>query len=149
MAKRLGLDAGFVFHEKFPDEVIPRLGPLDFAFIDASHLFDLTLMEFVLVDRKLKVGGVVGFHDLWMPSLQKLVRFILGNRSYRLINRRPLPPVSLPKRLVLRALNSNQKFQRYFSRNLLDPFSAMGIPNLVLFEKMQDDQRDWRHFADF
>ena len=55
---------------------------VQFAFIDASHLFDLSVLDFTLIDKRLDVGGVVGFHDLWMPSLQKLVRYILTNRDY-------------------------------------------------------------------
>jgi hypothetical protein len=37
------------FYERFPEEVIPQVPNLQFAFVDASHLFDFTLMEFVLI----------------------------------------------------------------------------------------------------
>ena len=79
-----GLSEYLHFHEKYAEDIIPRLPKLQFAFIDSSHLFDLTISEFVLVDKKLAVGGVIGFHDLWMPSLQKVLRYVLANRAYRL-----------------------------------------------------------------
>ena len=80
--------AGFAdrhtFLERFPEEAVPQVPRLQFAFIDASHLFDFTVMEFVLIDKKLDVGGIIALHDLWMPSLQAVVRFILANRDYRI-----------------------------------------------------------------
>jgi hypothetical protein len=69
------------FLERFPEEVVPQLQRLQFAFIDASHLFDFTMMEFVLVDKKLEVGGLIALYDLWMPSLQTVLRFIHTNRG--------------------------------------------------------------------
>ncbi len=82
--ERAGLAHRLHFQEKFPEEIVPALPPLQFVFIDASHLFDISILDFVLADKKLDVGGVVAFHDLWMPSLQKLVRYILANRNYEI-----------------------------------------------------------------
>lgn len=149
MVKRLGLERGFTFHEKFPEEVIPSLDRIDFAFIDASHIFDLSLMEFVLVDKKLSLNGVIGFHDLWMPSLQKLLRYILKNRNYRVINQRNVDQGRGAKGLLTNTLNKSKKLQRYFSSELLEPFSAMGIPNMVFIEKMGNDTREWTYHAKF
>src|SRR4051794_39365798 len=89
--ERAGLAHRLEFHEKFPEEVVPGLPRLQFVFIDASHLFDMSIVDFVLADKKLDVGGVVAFHDLWMPSLQKLVRYILANRSYEIYRAVPAP----------------------------------------------------------
>jgi predicted O-methyltransferase YrrM len=92
--------AGFAgrhtFLEQFPEEVIPQLPRLQFAFIDASHLFDYTVMEFVLVDKQLDVGGIIALHDLGMPSLQAVMRFIRTNRAYD----RPLKMAPGSKRLL-------------------------------------------------
>lgn len=68
------------FYRKFAEEVFPNLSSLHFVFIDSSHLFDLTVTEFVLADKKLDVGGGMAFHDMWMPSLQTFVRYVLANR---------------------------------------------------------------------
>ncbi len=88
--ERAGLAGRVRFSEAFAEEVVPALPRAGFAFIDASHLFDLTLVEFVLVDKRLEVGGVIGFHDLWMVSLQKVARYVLTNRHYRI--REDVPP---------------------------------------------------------
>ena len=85
MVKKAGVEAHFRFHRNFAEEIIPTLPRLQFAFVDASHLFDLSLVEFVLLDKKMDVGGLIGFHDMWMPSLQRLMRYILTNRSYEVV----------------------------------------------------------------
>jgi predicted O-methyltransferase YrrM len=64
MIERAGFASLYTFFERFPEEVIPQLPKLQFAFIDSSHLFDLTIMEFVLIDKKLEPGGITAFHDL-------------------------------------------------------------------------------------
>jgi predicted O-methyltransferase YrrM len=79
--RRAGLIDRTRVHEAFSEEVLPAIPSVDFAFIDGSHLFDHALVDFVLVDRRLAVGGVIGFHDLWMPSLQKVLRYVLTNRT--------------------------------------------------------------------
>lgn len=148
MVRRLGLAEKFQLYEQFPEEVIPTLGQVDFAFVDASHLFDLSLMEFVLIDKKLKVNGVMAFHDLWMPSLQKLLNYILTNRNYRLINGQSLDSKSL-KRTLVRGLNKSKLLQKYLSPELLAPHYMSGIPNMVFLEKLAPDNREWTHHEIF
>lgn len=149
-----GLSKSLRFHEKFPEEVIPHLPRLQFAFIDASHLFDLSISEFVLVDKKLDVGGVVAFHDLWMPSLRKVICFLLANRNYEIV--RPDGEVnssrkraSLPRHLLSRILRMFPKSEMLFSADALTPWVEFGMGNLALLRKTGDDTRDWRHFRQF
>jgi len=157
MAKRAGTDSRLTFYETFPENVIPGLPRLQFAFIDASHLYDLTLMEFVLLDKKLDVGGLIGLHDMWMPSLQKALRYILSNRSYRLYppSGQELAPSIKPgfKRVIKHRaaalLAKMPRSEKIFSPELLRPWSRMQIPNLVLLEKTGEDNRDWRFHERF
>ena len=126
-----GLDKWLDFHEAFPGETIPGFPRLQFAFIDASHLFDLSVLDFVLIDKKLDIGGVVAFHDMWMASLQKLARFILLNRGYRLY----APPGVSPtvprsgwlRRTFVAGLRHLPAAERIFAQELLMPWS--GVPN--------------------
>lgn len=59
MICKAGLADRHTFLERFPEEVIPQLPRLQFAFIDASHLFDLTMMEFVLVVLFLNYNDII------------------------------------------------------------------------------------------
>lgn len=146
MVERSGLGAHFRFYREFPERVIPALDAVQFAFIDASHLFDLTLMEFILVDKKLAVGGVVGFHDMWMPATQRVVRFILQNRKYQLFE--PTGVTTLRQRIggLLRSVPWSH---RIFSQDLLRPVEIASYGNLVLLQKLDEDTRDTRDYAEF
>lgn len=50
-------------------------------FIDGDHRFDNVLVDFFLSDAICLPGGVIVFDDLWMPSIQRVVKFIRSNRS--------------------------------------------------------------------
>jgi predicted O-methyltransferase YrrM len=151
--RRAGLDQRLEFFEKFPEEVFSQFPALQFAFIDASHLFDLSILDFVLVDKRLEVGGVVGFHDLWMPSLRKLIRHILANRAYRL---HPATPQGEPwsvKQKFLSGLatvaKQLPKSDRWLAPEAAKPWHEFHASNLVLLEKIGDDKRDWREHVTF
>jgi predicted O-methyltransferase YrrM len=151
--RRAGLGQRLEFFEKFPEEVFPALPPLQFAFIDASHLFDLSMLDFVLVDKRLEIGGVIGFHDLWMPSLRKLIRHILANRAYRL---HPATPAGEPwsvKQKFLSGLAAVAKrlprSDRWLAPEATKPWHEFHASNLVLLEKIGDDVRDWREHVIF
>jgi hypothetical protein len=149
-----GLQARLRFFEDFPENVVPKLPRLQFGFIDASHLFDLSMLDFVLVDKMLDVGGVLGFHDLWMPSLQKLVRFIISNRAYevyRAPGQLPVVPRLGPLRRAATAIaRVVPRANKVFAPELLRPWAHFGIPgNIALLRKTAEDRRDWRHFVPF
>jgi predicted O-methyltransferase YrrM len=148
-----GLDHRLRFYESFPERVFPELPRVQFAFIDASHLFDLSMLDFVLVDKLLDVNGVVALHDMWMPALRKLVRFVLLNRGYEIISSsRPKSPPTLKSRanhLFRRLLGLLPRAGHIFSPEFLKPWHFYGLSNLAFLRKVAEDQRDWRAFQDF
>lgn len=89
--KMAGYEKIVRFHEKPSSVALVEIAAegcsVDFAFIDGMHTFDHTLVDFFLVDRILRVGGIVAFDDLWMPSVAKVCSFIEKNRSYAEIGR--------------------------------------------------------------
>src|SRR3954470_19139463 len=84
--ERAGLSARARVIEARSDEALPRLRDeglrIDFALIDGLHLFDATLVDFFLIDRVMDVGGVVVFHDTWMPAVAQAVAYVRTNRAY-------------------------------------------------------------------
>jgi predicted O-methyltransferase YrrM len=154
MVERAGLSSRMQFHRQFAEEVVPGLPALQFAFIDSSHLFDLTIHEFVMVDKKLDDGGVIAFHDLWMPSLQKFIRHLLANRSYRVRRDFQPEPEALSwkqrGRIALgRIAGGLPAGNRVFSPEFLQPWPGFRLGNLVFLEKTGIDQRDWQFHANF
>jgi predicted O-methyltransferase YrrM len=154
MIERAGFSSLHTFFERFPEEVVPQLPKLQFAFIDSSHLFDFTLMEFVLIDKKLDVGGIVALHDAWMPSIQEVLRYILANRAYEICRdysnkEGKLTPLQHCKELVSRSLRKLPGSRRFLSSNVLRPWWTFHQQNLVFLRKLAEDQRDWRFHEQF
>src|SRR4051812_22020252 len=83
------------------DEALPRLRDegvrIDFALIDGLHLFDATLVDFFHADRMLDTGGVVVFHDTWMPAVAQAVAFVETNRAYERLKAGDAAMVALRK----------------------------------------------------
>lgn len=83
-------DAGFGhmidFREQPSHIALPQLETegvkLDFAFIDGWHTFDHTLVDFFLVDKLLRPGGILAMDDTQWPSIRKTCRYIATNRRY-------------------------------------------------------------------
>lgn len=156
MVRRAGLDRHFVFHETFAENVIPDLPQVQFGFIDASHLFDLTLVEFVLIDKKLAEGGMIGFHDLWMDSIRKVLNYVLTNRAYQLVQNNlttPAKQMTAKQNFKVSALQLMQrwlKVEKISTIELLPDFDRFTfVDNLVIVQKEREDKRDWRFHQPF
>jgi predicted O-methyltransferase YrrM len=63
-------------------DLIRETAKFDFIYIDGNHRFDAAIVDFYLSDRILKPGGLIVFDDMWMPSIQTAVSFVLNNRDY-------------------------------------------------------------------
>ena len=160
MLRDSGLSPHFRHYSQYAEEVFPSLPVLDFVFIDASHLFDYTMVEFILADKKLKVGGMIAFHDLWMPSLRKLLRYILRNRDYAIertysdqacgeVGFRRLTTRQRFHSVVSALGRTMPKSDAWLSDELRYPWHQFGLNNMVFIKKQSNDSRDWRHFMRF
>ena len=142
------------FYEAFPEEAVPTLPEADFAFIDASHLFDLTVLDFVLVDKRLKVGGLIGFHDLWLNSVRRVLRYILTNRAYRIYEDVAPPQLSARKKRKSQVAAVARRVpyaDRVLRAEVLRPTHELGIHgSMVFIEKTgEGDERHFRSYVDF
>lgn len=155
MVARSGLQPWLQFHRKFAEEIIPSLPTLQFGFIDSSHLFDLTIAEFVLMDKKLAVGGLLAFHDTWMPSLQKFLRYVLANRAYVVVREfdapAPAPPPKTHRPLLSweRVIRLIPHHERFLAPEMLQPWNEFALPNLIFLQKTAPDSRDWKFHHPF
>ncbi len=138
---------------------LPRLESegrrVEFAFIDGAHQFDHVLVDFFCVDRILKVGGIVAFDDLSLPSVQRVVRFVLNNRSYkvfRYFSGSPGGRVSWKRRLFQKAVSSSETIRRTIKPEYADPetdFNLWFANRSISLKKEADDSRMWDFHRDF
>jgi hypothetical protein len=142
------------FHDEFPERVFHTLPELDFVFIDGSHLFDFTIVDFVVADKRLKVGGILAFHDTWMGAVRGVLRFVLSNRAYEPFNVGPHSrPISAFRRFRHRAAIQLARLISGDSDLIYNrtPFERLALDrsNLVFIRKTGEDTRDWRFFQEF
>jgi len=94
------------FHEALSYQYLSHLteerATIDFAFIDGMHTFDYVLVDFFLVDKLLKPGGIVVLDDLLYPSIRSVCRYVLSNLRYTCVDpqsRELVPVIFLPASL--------------------------------------------------
>jgi predicted O-methyltransferase YrrM len=56
---------------------------LKLSYIDGSHHFDGTLVDFVYLDRMTEVGGIIAIDDAHCPAVRTVTSFITHNRNYQ------------------------------------------------------------------
>lgn len=147
---RAGLRDRVVFHEAFVEEVVPSLPITSFAFIDSSHIFDLTLMDFILVDKRLDIGGLIGFHDLWLPGVLKAIRYIVTNRDYRVYADIPARPTPMKWHVGNAVVKRIPRADLVFRPELIELSMDLDLTRMMTFvEKLGGDARSWDFHRSF
>ena len=144
------------FFEEPSHMVLPRLlqaeESYDVVFIDGAHLFDYVLLDFYYTDRLVRSGGLVILHDVKMPSVRKLLAFILRNLgTYRLESRYFLRAVPPWKRFTstLRALLQSPTEIHTWSLPWSQGFADLFSRNFCVLRKVNEDSRPWHHYRAF
>lgn len=144
--KRAELEDRFRFFESPSYEALPKLladgEKFDFAFIDGSHFFDYTLVDFFYIDKLLSVDKFVVFDDLWMPAIRKVIHYVLRNRQYELVKiDKPIGLKESMGRLKNRLIQNI--FERDYGRIRFLPH------NICLLKKVAEDKRPWEFHRSF
>jgi predicted O-methyltransferase YrrM len=139
LLKELGLQERFELLERPAHAglvaLLERGVQLDFGFIDGWHSLDYKLLDFFLMDKLLRPGGILAMHDSLFRSTRSVLTYGLGYRKYRLL---PHPKVS--------AVRTAQRLGQWFLRRSNHPrFTLQRLPNLVILEKLSS----WEPGYDF
>lgn len=124
----------------------------DLVFIDGSHLFDYAFVDFFLCDKLIRPGGVVLVDDLWMPSVRKVLMFVLKNLRYEVAEDLYGPRPGVGEGWGKRARYQWRRFWRGGSgRGVWGErrFHLGRNQNWCALRKVKEDDRDWRHFVGF
>jgi len=155
--------AGFAdlvsFHEEPSHLALPQLERqgqrAQFALIDGWSTFDYRLLDFVLLDRLLDVGGVVMTSVPQLPSIQKLSRYVVTNLAYSVYGASSSthdPETSIRLSAPRRGLDVPEAVRRHFKPEIREPSEELGLDfegSLIAFRKEAEDSRRWDHFEEF
>ena len=153
--RKTGLEHILRFYEGPSHQILPSLLQddecFDFIFIDGVHLFDYTLIEFFYADKLLNPGGYIMFHDLWMPSIRKVLGFVLRNREYKLAPEFSEGTVSLRKRCLgfLRDLVHSPFNINSSESSIKREYPHCVLKNYCVLKKISNDDRKWEHYNFF
>jgi predicted O-methyltransferase YrrM len=124
---------------------------LDFAFHDGWHVFDQTLSDFLFIDKMLEVGGLLGFDDSTWPSMRKVLRYIVTNRAYSVVECLTSPRSRKDDLArMLRPLTS--PWPRLLKPELIEPDGLLKLrpgSRCVVLRKHAEDHREITHHRAF
>lgn len=158
--QRANLDNQLDFFEAPSYKILPQLlnkeERFDLIYIDGMHTFDYTLVDFFYSDLLLNVGGYIIFDDIWMPSIRKVVMYVLRNRRYRLEPKLIWTPAPIWQRAWIFVTQRGRKRRltmnvQHFIQNPLDLltyfylayFGLKGGLKFLGIQKIADDNRQW------
>jgi predicted O-methyltransferase YrrM len=144
------------FHQRTSQAVLPELVTkghrVQFAFIDGWHTFDHTLIDFFYVDEMLEIGGVIVFDDVGYPAVNAMVRFVLANRDYELVEVLEQPRTGVAnrgKRVMKRLLRRLVRTDEDPTERHQQLFRQLEWAHAVALRKVASDSRRWDHYCAF
>jgi predicted O-methyltransferase YrrM len=111
---------------------------LDFALIDGWHTFDYTFIDFFMLDKMLRPGGILAFHDSYGPAKRRVINFIRSHRKYKLLPYQKVPLMQAGK-WAAATMISRGKWWCYADRR----------PSLIFLEKLGAWEPNWDFYERF
>lgn len=122
---------------------------IDFAFVDGWHTFDYTLVDFFLLDKLLKPGGLIAFHDMYSLSKQKVLRFILTHRKYKVEKKYRVSGnetfITTIKFFIWRILKYPSLIYSWFHWN----YQLRNSSGLIVMRKIEDFEPNFEFYKGF
>ncbi len=127
-------------HIKIP-ELITQDRQFDLVFIDGMHNFDYKLVDVFFADQVLRPSGFLVLHDLLLPSVKKVYRYIRGNYHYQVVSTPSLqPPLARKMRYLIGA---------FLKRRSLWHFWPNSYSNLLVLKKLENNDQPWDFYRNF
>lgn len=136
--KRAGLHRLHRHYDQPSFHVLPELHQqgrtFQLIFLDGSHQFELAFLDTLYADLLLDIGGFLVLHDSRLPSVRKILSYLLRWRSGQIELVKPHTTVANP---VLRAKQILSLLpQHYKEPALIWTLSAYDMPNMVVLRKL-------------
>jgi predicted O-methyltransferase YrrM len=132
--REFGLSNHFELKELGSEVALPQLASegfkCDMLFIDGIHRFLERSMDFYYADRMLRIGGIVAFHDLWLPSMKKVLKMVRTFGTYKMIETPTTRPALKTKlRLLAGAVLKMRPYCLWWPN---------GFSNLLVLQKVSE-----------
>jgi len=143
------------FHEDFSYFVLSKLvvekaHSFDFAYLDTTKLFDWLLVDFFLLDKLIKVGGIIVFDDVSFPAIRKLLRYISQLPHYEVYDVFPFNNKIRSRKKILNIFKYFPK-NKYFLRPeiIKNDFQLNINSHCIALRKISEDKREYDWHIDF
>jgi predicted O-methyltransferase YrrM len=138
-------------------EILESGEKFDFAFIDGWHTFEHVLLDFFYLNRVLKTGGIVVFHDSYCRQINRVLRYVANYPNYRIAG---VVGGITRKRKLLNVLKTALHFfisllprrlaEELFDATIVKPgFFLKFQGDMVALQKTAEDSRGWQWYAHF
>jgi predicted O-methyltransferase YrrM len=155
---RSGLKDRVEYFNDFSENVLPKLffegTKLQFAYIDSTKVFDVLMVDSYYITKMLDLGGVLVFDDVDIPSIRRLMRYLVQHPSFRFY-----------KGLRKERYSVKKKIAQSFCTSLIAglPFKDKLIQHIdyrtdaelkvdyhcIALQKVQEDNRHWSWHTNF
>lgn len=138
------------FYPALAEDVLPKLAAsgteIDFAYVDGSKVFDITLIQAHYLLRMLRVGGLLVFDDCAFPGLARAMRWFNTYPHLKLHATFGAVRRSFLRRATGKIVHCIPSSEKLFRSDLTcgEVGAALSF-QCVCFEKISDDGRryDW------
>ena len=103
---------------------------MDFVFIDGAHAFPIACIDFHYTEYRLKVGGIMGVDDIFMPSVRILYDFLCAEDDWELVE-------TISDTAFFRLLRKK-------NAETNDPSISQGINKVFWERKLKRERSRWR-----
>lgn len=149
--------------EEYSEIALPKLlsegKKYDFCFIDGNHTFDHVLIDFFYLNRMTNIGGIIVLDDVGMPSINRLVRYLLNYPAYKLVDKLSQSEstkiklfdiiIRGPFRLISKLMP--KRFRNFiFTGRVIKSNKELKLnSSMVALQKIKEDERSWDWFVEF
>jgi predicted O-methyltransferase YrrM len=142
------------FHREYSYETLPKLKAegiqLDFAYIDASKLFDVVLVDVYYILKMMRIGGVVVLDDCGFPSLNKLARCLANYPHLTVFDTHGEGKPSIRLKAVTAIAQKLPISDKILAERLIVSDKSLGVnAQCVAFQVTANDSRNWDWWKPF
>ena len=128
-----------------------KSGAFDLIFIDGWHTFDHIMLDLFYSNKLLRIGGYIVIDDCRYPSIAKAITYLSKFPAYKFHSETDYFNLSFRAKV---SYNISRAIPQFIKHNFL-PFNIsqslyrLQNSSMMTFQKIANDERDWKWFKEF